>query len=731
MKRFEIDPGAYRPNEAERLLSNPAVIREATRISGPGWKPRMMTRSRSGRRLVDALEDVLSVAEIQAWLPELLRTSSPKAFRAELEPVLTLAQREIPKSRERRTDAVPDWTEDLDLGPLSNDPDAKKRPIVIVEPELRAVLNAFALVLYLTSDPLLPKAAKAYRRDHGDLLTKAVMSFAKRVASGSRYALIVDATNCFPTIPWKGVRKALKKMGYTDRFVEMVIILIQAPIEFQKGHVWNRIHTGKGIPAGMAISSPLLNIFFAELDELITSKYRGRVHYDRYSDNFILCSPKKHWLAGAARDIRSWLRKQGMTLKELAAHQKPSEAICDLREGSQVVLGVEVHSDGRTSVPEAEVKERLVEIQHYADKLQRLPRYVAEVSRYQEGLRHRGLDVRDSSDIERMISSTVRWTGDFNTVQAEAFEQAARDIVSTTFDDDLLWVAVVGPPRTLANGVMQNSKRRLDRSLIDDLLDEPHGIFQEGSDPEEEIRVAQERSSLREDLSESSSYDEPHYLMYPHETAKLGEEDESSDLSLNTQRSYPSDSDEDDWVCDGELASLGYTGSGIAEASRDQGCHTPAYTVGQVVAEDGVCKTPAVPLLTQRRTIRIQSRRLRRGSETLVGVEVLDPAPLGATVTRDVVHGSGDEKLAVLNVILRAVDRAALEGVACLVVELADSWLPKALLKHNASVRSVEIGIRIVRLHRKARKHDLVVLLTGPVEMSPSLTSLVDSAARS
>lgn len=757
MKKLET--GVYTPRDADRLLRDPEIINEVCNpISNPqGWRPKMTTMARSGQTLPEAFRDDASVLLLQMWVAETVNLPVCE-FMAAVKPFATLAVKQVPKGK--RPSHVPpgiNYTTLDAVADLSPPPQRKAeetRPIVVQEAYMRALTNLFARVLTLTCDKLIAPEATAYRAGKPDPVAATVMPIAKAISGGHRFLVAVDIENCFPSLPWNQIRRALRQLGFSTGFVAKLMVLVRAPLEQRVHGRWTAVKAIAGSPAGLSISSILLNVLLRALDNQISREYRGRVVYERYSDNLYFAAWSKDHLTGAVRFAMRWLKEHGLRLKNVSARQKPQSLIKAVQKERVSVLGIEIDKDGRTYVPEKEVENSVKKVEFYRQRLLFAPNYVGAISRYQEpaGEKNKGIDLRDQDDIDKMIGSTARWIGSYNPEQAQAFLAQATE--GYKHPRSPLGVAQERPVYVAALGEVEapwaeaiigdDPSGRLDGQTIAGLIqvEDPFGdlslLMPENNFPldHEPVGEADEFMSQGRVRSGDDAWVESYvgvsnagglFSCEPiraetgdlHEVLceeddgfpGLGESDHGEELEANPRGSS----------CDDEPSAapvIGHIGSS-----------PPTGKTGSGGAAAGVSMASSCLLSQKRVVVSLAHRWLRRRRYTVVGLERLQIDD-GIRVRREVavVERQEHAMVAGLKVMLDEIRAAAQAGAKLLVVRLEDVWLPKALIQHDRAVRAVVIGQLVADLHRQAKQLGIVVLIAGPVPISGDVNAVIRKA---
>lgn len=748
----KLDAGLYEPRDADRLLRDPEVIAEVcSPISNPrGWRPKMTTRARSGQTLPEAFREESSVFDLQTWVSEAVNLPL-RHYIAAVEPYTTLAVKRVRKGKGpsmlppgvnyTNMDSV------ADLSPPSLSNSGETRPIVVQEAYMRALTNLFAHVLALTCERHIPAVATAYRPGRADPVAATVMPIAKAIDGGHRFFVAVDIKNCFPSLPWKRIRLALREFGYSRNFVSKLMVLVRAPQEEKVRGRWARVKADRGSPAGLSISSILLNILLRDLDQHVHHEYRSRVVYERYSDNLYFAAWSADHLTGAVRFAMRWLKEHGLKLKNVSDRQKPQSLIQDVSKNRIVVLGIEIDEKGRTYRPEKLVEASIQKVEYYRQKLLFAPSYVGAISRYLTGKRSQGIDLRDQEDIDSMIRSTARWIGFYNPEQAQEFlaqvTKGYNHPRSNLGEEQPVYVAALGDveaPWAEAILTGDDPSGRLDGPTIAGLIqvEDPFGDLS-SSEPEETSPMDEEPVGFADEfMSEGqvNSGDDPWVQSY------MGASD-ADGFPVSTGMEVPSPRvgedlgrDSGDHVHEGEFVAnlCGDGASCTKEPSATQatttvgrtGSSPPTGKTGSGGTAVGVSMASSCPLSQKRVVVSMAHRWLRRRRYTIVGLERLE-----------IVEGDLDGRTAIavelqdhpfvagLKVILDEVRAAAAAGSKLVVVRMESAWLAKALIQYDRAVRSIEVGQLVTDLHTEALKLGAVVLIAGPIKAAPAVETAI------
>lgn len=384
----------YTPSDADRLLRDRGLTAYACDVvMNPAFRNSdARTRDAHGRRVADY---VRTRAEREAW-PE--RVAQLVRLRpSELEQALK--------------------SEPVKLS-LIKEADGGERTVGIPTFLRRCVANLVAEVLVKTSDHLLSDAAIAYRRGHRDAVPGAIREVARAVRAGRvRYFARLDLKSYFPSIEWSAVERTLTDLGYSERFVGVVMALVRCPLHKrnEKGRLVPTPNA-KGVQMGVAGSDILANLFPLVLDQTLGRLLPKRGLYLRYSDDPLLGAPRRSDVVGAVRVLQNWCREHGLKLKDVSTINEkvvspdthPEKLVRDIRETRIRFLGAEIDHTARIHIPEEKLQAKLGEIERRVDGVP--DRQVIEgVSRYGNGA---GLDVFDEADVfETVDGFKNHWRG--------------------------------------------------------------------------------------------------------------------------------------------------------------------------------------------------------------------------------------------------------------------------------------------------------------------------------
>jgi len=201
------------------------------------------------------------------------------------------------------------------------------RDIVLPGILRRALSLHAAAILTETSDHLLPKEAIAYRPRSRRVVQAAILDMARQVRRGFVYWAKLDIKSFFPSVPWRGLHRALRRFGYSEDFTRRVMVLVTTPILAKMSWAsWVHVENTSGAQAGLPESSVLANIFLSGLDRRVVTlgldmqkQKRSRsplLDYRRYSDDLLVLGRTKEAVRRAVVEIDSWVSNQGMTIKE-------------------------------------------------------------------------------------------------------------------------------------------------------------------------------------------------------------------------------------------------------------------------------------------------------------------------------------------------------------------------------------------------------------------------------
>ncbi|MCW5941093.1 MAG: hypothetical protein KIS66_02605 [Fimbriimonadaceae bacterium] len=152
----------------------------------------------------------------------------------------------------------------------------KRRTIAIATVRDRLVQRMALERLQPLVDPRLHPASCAYRPGRG--VTAAIERL--RGFRRARFVLRADVRNCFPSLPWRTVRRNLDRFGVPPDLRDLVqALILRCGV---RNGVVERI---PGLPVGAPLSPLLANVALDDLDRQLGNRFAG---YVRYADDLLI-----------------------------------------------------------------------------------------------------------------------------------------------------------------------------------------------------------------------------------------------------------------------------------------------------------------------------------------------------------------------------------------------------------------------------------------------------------
>jgi hypothetical protein len=293
--------------------------------------------------------------------------------------------------------------------------DVEKRPIVVPPVLRRALSNHISEILQVTADHLLPKEAIAYRPNKKRVVEMAILDVQRAVRGGGEYWAKLDIRNFFPSVPWEGIRNALRAYKYPEEFIEYVMALVQGRLMKAEGRSWVPVKTISGTQAGLRESSILANLYLSDLDRILVTTFGGDVFYRRYCDDMILLGKTKKAVRQAVVEVRNWLESRGLALKVAPDVDRPDarSLVHGVAKKRILFLGAEIDSRANVFIPKEKV-------QKFWDNLKHMNEYVPFMvddvyygtSKFAKLLPKdvpRGIDRFDEEDLAQVMGEFIRW----------------------------------------------------------------------------------------------------------------------------------------------------------------------------------------------------------------------------------------------------------------------------------------------------------------------------------
>ena len=686
-------PKSSTPRRALELLRDPEVIEYASNpYSNPAWMhASMSSKGRDNQTVAEAFE-----------------RQSPKVLAERVANVLSLPTQDlreaVPALKVKEIPREDRWTR-----PFWDQSPAQTRRIVIPCVLRRALSNLVRLVLEATSDHLLAPEAIAYRGRARDVVQVAILDAAEEVTKGRYFYAKLDIKNCFPSLPWEGVREALAALGFPEELVDVVMALVQAPRERLVNGRWVEDRVDRGCEAGLAESAVLLNLFFRDLDRQI----RGEVFYRRYSDDLLVIGSDRQEVITAVKVIKGWVEAHGLKLKGVLEGQHAASLVNDIRKSPLTFLGATVTADGDVHIPEEKVVDHLRKL---AWMIRRIPdgSTVAATSKLVPGA-HAVWEF-DLLDVHGALMGFHDYWHRLNAGEAEAFLSVANRELGLWPQHPgrggrKTWVASLAPVPLVGGHRNRREASGLSHHLwILDAISRVDSLSVKGGDLLGEDAWELEVGWLLEEESERLDSRLADEMVGPAEfysngtTLRVGEEELSGEDSPYTYMRFAPRSPCREALSDHQASGEGAPPT-LPRRSR---------------------KTKVVHLVHR------WDPSLGRQGGAVVGVQ--------ETVLRgdDACEGSPALQLfpdveavpAAVDMMLHRLHVAAAQDVDEVVFVLETAWLPKQLLQGSRKFRSVGLFRRLLRLHALAGQLGIKVAMVGPAAMPEKLTLLLADALR-
>lgn len=405
----------HTPRDAERVLVDPRTVKKSTDLVTNsihrGCDAR--TRGADGRRQVD-LHREKSHEQLQGELASLLELPIEE-FKKKV-PVLretTIRPGQLFR-KEDQTDNF--FVEEL-VG------SKKPRTIAIPTPWADCIYRAFDEALQKTSNHLIPKSARAYRKGQSDAVHGVLWEASRAVRQGARHWAVLDIRSFFPSMDHSHMENTLHDLGYTPWFVERVMALIQGTVLQENGKT--RTNT-KGCPPGLRISGTLANLYLRDLDLLLEERCQGRVQVWRYSDDITLVAQKRHEVVGAVRHIKGWLQKRGLGVKGAWLRMSPESLVHSIKRHPLDVLGARILSTGVMTMQPEKAEAFRAKFLKRAKLVEKLGPIIAGVSQYADWKAPKGCHAYDGEDLRDMLQQMEQYWGLLNGALATEFSASLR-----------------------------------------------------------------------------------------------------------------------------------------------------------------------------------------------------------------------------------------------------------------------------------------------------------------
>lgn len=664
------------------LLMDPERIRFACDpYDNPMWKAAsQLSRGVDGLLLSDAFADADAVDEWANKLTRLLRgglTPEQVALRLTMVPKRERWKASTLQSKQTRTIAV--------------------RSILG-----RCVSNHLAGVLQMTGEAVLPPSALAYRPGNRDVIQEALLDVASAVGlAGYRFWAKLDVKDCFNALPRPAVARAMRRLGYPQAFIRLVMMSVGAPrYRRVRGHLLLQ-DSSLGCPAGLPESSVLVNLLFASLDRQVEQRFPGVV-YRRYCDDFILLGRSRTEVERAVVHLRRWMDSVPLQLKGVSPRQSSRTLVQDVREHPLVFLGASIDHEGRIRIPSEVLDGQFSKIRYLLDEAARHSELVCARSRYDEtGRRTAGVATFDLEDVCASVNGFHRYWSELDQGEAKIFLGRATvefpiNPTAGTGPFRKLWAATLGRPENLIGGGhvadQANTAEPLEAWFRAEVLPILRGALQgdkctgAGPDGMEDL-----------ELAGTSDWDDGKPHAATHHPGRQTNEEYRTSWSTPAKGSPgdPKPVDVDEPVGSDANSACGLSaGSRGAATSRNASEHTAP----------GAALPPGAPRgsdlrllllhyeydpITEATCIRSHERSAQRGH---LGTWAMTFEGLPA-------------ELAVLEYLLVRLQQIGNERA---VVAMHRSWLAKLLLQRGREPRSVALFQRLRQLHRVGQRAAVV-----------------------
>lgn len=672
-------PNEAHPSEAMDLLMDPALwIWAANPWENPHWwRARATTRGRDNQTVAEAFPDRRAV---RAWA-EKARTVVHLPLHELRKQVPTLKVARVPKKDP--------WEEGYD--PLL------KREIV-VPCILRRVISAnLAYVLAATSKGRLSSAAQAYVSGKIDPAPETVKVLARRVKDGQFFYVQLDLKDAFNSLPWKHLRRALKKEGYPRDFVETLMAFVQAPLERRVRGRWIRQPRYRGASAGLAESGTLLNILLKEIDD---EMLKLGVSYVRYSDDIVILGVTRKHIETAAKKLVNWVWSIGMDVKGMPRRTNPVSQVKDLREQPLVVLGVEIDHRGDLHMPQGKVDGTIRKLEHHRDLAVDTAEVVVGHSKYSGG---KALEVPDQDDLDSIVWGTYRYWAPLAEAEADTFRSRAISGTAAHAAYRLgagsyrkLYVSSLGTKGTYSGHWASIGFGSARRGIID------------------EVRVLSvvEECLFLEDAVRGGYSGEDGACGSP-SSRRGGWGTYSPSSGLSGSEDYSSTSD----ACSNRV--------GFDHEASSHPIGTEREEKASAIPGDPYAHTfQGSPGTIAKTMVAFVAARRLDGEHSLVGAHVFTNNGLELRVRRPQTWiVEGESAPALLDLVSSLQREAAETGCALLIA--GPAWLPKLLLCRARNLRRVGISHQMDRLHEAVQQSGLPMIVVGPARMPSALEEVL------
>jgi hypothetical protein len=403
-------PVVAEPSAALDLLYDRALLEWAANpwLNSHWHSASMMTRGRDGLTVSDAFA---SPDETTRWVEK-----ANALLRLDLGAMMG----EVPALKVRPIEKKKRWDAEYDPT-LQRD--------IVVPCILRRVLSSnLAYILEITTKGQLPMAARAYVPGRVAPASTVAKEVARLTQRGHFFYAKLDLRDAFNSIPWRPLRRALLRMGYPQRFVDILMLFVRAPVErFVRGR-WLRQPRYRGALAGLPESGILLNVLMAEVDARILRL--PNVYYARYSDDMIITGLTASDVARAANVLMNWAWGVGLEIKGVPQRTDARRLVRDIRETRLELLGAEIDHRGDIHIPQSKIDAQRAKIEYFQQQAAHTSRLIAGLSKYAAGARGATIATADQDDLDEMVEGFFRYWLPLNRAEAELFRSSASRRVS-------------------------------------------------------------------------------------------------------------------------------------------------------------------------------------------------------------------------------------------------------------------------------------------------------------
>jgi hypothetical protein len=702
-------PTASHPSKALELLRNRALIEwAADPWHNPYWHhARATTRGRDEQTVLDAFP---TRDATKCWTDraEAFLQLDPAGMKANVPPlkVVALAKK-------------PPWDPHYD--------EVATRDIVI-PCVLRRVLSAhLAYILSITAQ--VSTAARAYVPGVASPAPTVVREVAARVQRGHYYYAKFDLRDAFNSVGWAPLRKALKRASYPQRFIQILMALVEAPLERRVRGRWLRQHRWRGTPAGLPESGILLNLLLREMDDRILRECD--VYYARYSDDHLLVGATREGVAHAAKILLNWAWSVGFDIKGVPRHSDPTAWVKDIREEPLELLGVKIDHQADCHIPQHKIDGHVSKLAHFEQQALRTPRLIAAGSKYASWASgKRGIATADQDDLDALVDGFYHTWLPFNHAEAELFRSpaAARVSFGNLRQGDgphrKLFAALLGPQS--AHSLLRvrsevgspsscpNERIALEvLSMVEDCLQ----LDPEVREADRRRRGASTLGMRGDSLVGESPHSPPPVLGWSEQ------EEQSFFLGIHSE---------------GMIVNGG-SALGTDPAPSPQGNGFDIGASGGRNAADASDTAPAEPVVHPTRHMGwttgaaanavycfVTARSLLQRGSVITAFQEFEHDGLGLRPCRPCVREHTDTERAIAELHTIAARRRAAAARGRPFVVLGSNWLPKQLVVEQRSFRRIGIFALVTDLHRAAQREGHATLVIGPIRPPASLTAALD-----